>query len=105
MEVNQQTSANWVRNTEKYDVQKELIIWGPTGVSSFLKLCHQVFLGPEAVRGSKILFAQQKQKRKDLSWLRFVGCSFALDYPSSVVTLPGEGFYIPVLGFCVQTGS
>lgn len=36
--------------------------WGPNGVSGFLKLSHQVFLGPEAVRGSKIPFSQQKQK-------------------------------------------
>lgn len=43
----------------------------PGGVSHFLKRCHPVFLGPEAVRESEILFPQQKQR---LILLGFVDC-------------------------------
>lgn len=89
MEVSHQTSANWVRNTEKYDVQKELIIGVPWGLR-FSETLSSSVPRPGSCQGKQNPVFTTKAKIKDLSLLRSAGCSFALDYPSRVVTLPGK---------------
>lgn len=95
MEVNRQTSATLGtkhgkvrRHSERTDHLGSHVF----GVSSFLKLCHQVFLGPRSCQGKQNPVFTTKAKRKDLPLLRSVGCSFARDYPSRVVTLPEKVF-------------